>query len=159
MAQNHHFIIEGNMKYVLVRPRINWKKIIISVGIALMVAILAGVICGRIADSLGMREEINKKLVFVCYICMWKIERLEIRVAVAVIILEVIIFSKAIAIWMVRCYQRFAPESIRSECFFEPCCSNYMIMAIEKYGLIKGIYKGIKRIRRCHHPNGGIDYP
>jgi putative component of membrane protein insertase Oxa1/YidC/SpoIIIJ protein YidD len=34
-----------------------------------------------------------------------------------------------------------------------------MILAIKKYGIIKGIYKGIKRLLRCHSPNGGIDYP
>jgi putative component of membrane protein insertase Oxa1/YidC/SpoIIIJ protein YidD len=34
-----------------------------------------------------------------------------------------------------------------------------MILAIQKYGLIKGIKKGVRRIKRCHYPNGGIDYP
>jgi uncharacterized protein len=32
-------------------------------------------------------------------------------------------------------------------------------MAIEKYGVWKGIWKGMKRIVRCHPPNGGIDKP
>jgi len=34
-----------------------------------------------------------------------------------------------------------------------------MILSIEKYGLLKGISKGIKRISNCKIPNGGIDYP
>jgi putative component of membrane protein insertase Oxa1/YidC/SpoIIIJ protein YidD len=35
-----------------------------------------------------------------------------------------------------------------------------MIEAIEKYGIVKGILKGILRILKCHpfHP-GGIDRP
>ena len=27
------------------------------------------------------------------------------------------------------------------------------------YGCIRGFIKGVKRLRRCHTPNGGIDYP
>lgn len=49
--------------------------------------------------------------------------------------------------------------SMRDSCRFIPTCSTYMIMAINKYGLIIGIIKGIKRLIRCKPPNGGIDYP
>lgn len=35
-------------------------------------------------------------------------------------------------------------------CVFYPTCSEYTIHAIEKYGVVKGIYKGTKRIVRCH---------
>lgn len=48
---------------------------------------------------------------------------------------------------------------MENSCLFIPSCSNYMILAIEKYGLIKGITKGVKRILRCVPPNGGVDYP
>jgi putative component of membrane protein insertase Oxa1/YidC/SpoIIIJ protein YidD len=34
-----------------------------------------------------------------------------------------------------------------------------MILAVEKYGAFRGVLKGLSRIRRCHFPNGGIDYP
>ena len=27
------------------------------------------------------------------------------------------------------------------------------------FGCIRGFIKGVKRLRRCHTPNGGIDYP
>lgn len=56
-------------------------------------------------------------------------------------------------------YQRFAPEKVRASCLFTPSCSEYMLLAIEKYGVIKGVGKGIKRLRRCHPPNGGVDFP
>ena len=56
-------------------------------------------------------------------------------------------------------YQKFAPKSLRCSCRFEPCCSNYMLLAIEKHGTVKGFAKGVRRICRCHYPNGGIDYP
>jgi putative membrane protein insertion efficiency factor len=67
--------------------------------------------------------------------------------------------KKAI-ISFVLLYQKIAPEFIRGACRFEPSCSNYMIMAIEKYGSAKGILKGIVRICRCNpFFKGGIDYP
>ena len=45
-------------------------------------------------------------------------------------------------------------------CRFYPTCSQYAIMAIEKYGVCKGVLKAILRIIRCNPLNdGGIDYP
>lgn len=70
-----------------------------------------------------------------------------------------IFFLKYTVILLVLIYQRFAPVEIRLSCRFEPSCSNYMLLAIKKYGFWKGFIKGIKRLKRCHHPNGGIDYP
>ncbi len=54
---------------------------------------------------------------------------------------------------------RYAAPQIRLACVFEPSCSEYMILALAKYGLIRGGYKGICRLLRCHYPNGGEDYP
>ncbi len=43
-------------------------------------------------------------------------------------------------------------------CKFYPSCSEYMILAIKKYGCIKGIYLGIKRLLRCNpFSKGGYD--
>lgn len=45
-----------------------------------------------------------------------------------------------------------------SVCRFEPTCSKYTYQAVEKYGVIKGLFLGIKRIGRCHPWNkGGFD--
>jgi len=35
-------------------------------------------------------------------------------------------------------------------CVFYPSCSEYTKQAIEKYGILKGIYLGFRRILRCH---------
>lgn len=66
---------------------------------------------------------------------------------------------KRAALGTVLAYKAWAPLDVRGKCRFEPTCSTYMILAIQKYGLIRGIIKGIKRIKRCKPPNGGIDYP
>lgn len=43
-------------------------------------------------------------------------------------------------------------------CKFYPTCSEYTRQAIEKYGVVKGIYLGIKRILRCNpFSKGGYD--
>ncbi len=43
-------------------------------------------------------------------------------------------------------------------CRFIPTCSEYTYQAVEKYGVLKGSFLGIKRISKCH-PFGksGID--
>jgi len=49
----------------------------------------------------------------------------------------------------------FAPYG---RCRFHPTCSEYAIAAIEKYGLIIGIFKACWRILRCNPwSKGGID--
>ena len=44
-----------------------------------------------------------------------------------------------------------------SACRFTPTCSEYTIEALEKYGFIKGMSLGLKRLGRCH-PFGGYGF-
>ena len=66
---------------------------------------------------------------------------------------------KYLAIGTVLLYKATAPLSMRDACRFEPTCSPYMIISIRKYGLFRGVYRGIRRIMRCKPPHGGIDLP
>lgn len=53
---------------------------------------------------------------------------------------------------------RFFSKYTPSVCRFEPTCSKYTYDAIEKFGVLKGGYLGIKRILRCHpYSKGGLD--
>lgn len=74
-------------------------------------------------------------------------------------ILLTYILLKYFLIGTVLMYKAFAPFSMRDQCRFEPTCSTYMIIALQKYGAVVGLIKGILRIIRCKPPNGGIDYP
>mgnify|MGYP006365737609 CR=1 FL=1 len=43
-------------------------------------------------------------------------------------------------------------------CKYYPTCSDYMGQAIEKYGVFKGIFLGIKRLIKCNpFSKGGFD--
>jgi putative membrane protein insertion efficiency factor len=63
-------------------------------------------------------------------------------------------------IGLVRVYQWTLSPLVGRHCRFEPTCSAYFIEAVRKYGAIKGAWRGVLRICRCHpfHP-GGYDPP
>jgi len=53
-----------------------------------------------------------------------------------------------------KCISPLKPKS----CRFYPTCSDYALEAIEKYGVLVGGIKALKRILRCHPFNpGGYD--
>lgn len=68
---------------------------------------------------------------------------------------------KKICIWLLKGYQKaISPifQFFGIHCKFYPSCSEYMMQAIKKYGCIKGIYLGIKRLLKCHpFAKGGYD--
>lgn len=61
---------------------------------------------------------------------------------------------------LIRLYQVTISPLLGPVCRFHPSCSRYMIEALSKYGLIRGLWKGTGRLLRCHpwHP-GGYDPP
>ncbi|MCX6185465.1 MAG: membrane protein insertion efficiency factor YidD [Bacteroidetes bacterium] len=60
-------------------------------------------------------------------------------------------------ILMIRIYKYLLSPLLPNACRFTPTCSQYAEEAIKKYGIIKGIFLGTKRIARCH-PWGGHGY-
>lgn len=59
------------------------------------------------------------------------------------------LYQKHISLWL---------ESKNIKCKFYPTCSEYTKQAIEKYGGIKGVALGIKRIIKCNpFSKGGYD--
>ncbi|MBO5662284.1 MAG: membrane protein insertion efficiency factor YidD [Alphaproteobacteria bacterium] len=68
-------------------------------------------------------------------------------------------FIRRVAIAMVRAYQYAISPIIggRAACRFVPTCSEYTRIAIEKHGVLRGVWLGVKRISRCR-PGGGCGY-
>jgi len=74
---------------------------------------------------------------------------------------------KGLILKFIRFYQTiFSPDTglfrgfyfVGKTCRFEPSCSLYTYQAIEKYGILRGAYLGLKRILRCHPWSaGGFD--
>lgn len=62
-------------------------------------------------------------------------------------------------IWFVRCYQVLLRPMLPAVCRFTPSCSEYMILAVQKYGPLHGFCKGVWRICRCNPFSRGGDDP
>ncbi len=63
---------------------------------------------------------------------------------------------KQIGIALVKIYQTLISPLLPSACRFYPTCSEYTLQALKKYGFLKGCWKGLVRIGKCHplHPGG-----
>ena len=57
----------------------------------------------------------------------------------------------------IKIYQLFISPMLPNTCRHLPTCSDYTIEAINEYGALKGIIKGLNRILRCN-PLGSSVY-
>ena len=73
---------------------------------------------------------------------------------------EIIRLPSRAVILAVRLYQLTLSPLVGRQCRFQPTCSNYMIGAVEKYGVLRGVPLGLWRIIRCNpFCKGGYDPP
>jgi putative membrane protein insertion efficiency factor len=57
-----------------------------------------------------------------------------------------------------RFYKRYLSPYLPSACRYQPTCSEYMLEAVSKYGVLRGISLGTRRLLRCHpFHQGGFD--
>jgi len=67
---------------------------------------------------------------------------------------------KTFFIKVIKIYQKYISPIKGQSCRFYPTCSEYAILSIEKYGVVKGLLKAVWRVLRCNpFSKGGVDYP
>jgi len=61
---------------------------------------------------------------------------------------------------LVRAYQVTIARVLPPSCRFYPSCSEYARLSLLKYGPVKGLWRSVVRLCKCHpfHP-GGVDHP
>lgn len=73
---------------------------------------------------------------------------------------------KKFILFLIKSYQKtFSPDHgfgryffSRAGCRFYPSCSEYMYQSLERYGLGRGIWFGLRRLAHCHPwSRGGYD--
>lgn len=117
------------------RPHINWF-LIVSVIVAL------------------------ELLIYVCFGWLPLSASSFLLLAEAVHIAVFIIFGRTILRLIVEIYQRYAPESLRRQCSCQPTCSEYALLALQKYIWPKALLLIIRRVAHtCQEPGYKIDYP
>lgn len=124
-------------KRVHIRPKVNWWKIILNCMCPLVA--LGGMYA--LFTLGGIISQVSICAVLLCFI------------------FYLLVNLKKVIICLIHIYQRYAPDSVRNKCRFEPSCSQYMILSLQKYGLVKGLKKGIDRLKRCNINGGGFDLP
>ncbi len=72
---------------------------------------------------------------------------------------------RSLSLSAIRFYQKTGPQrnallkclnpSVKKTCRFIPTCSEYMYEAIRRYGIVKGVLLGGRRILHCHPWSSG----
>jgi uncharacterized protein len=65
---------------------------------------------------------------------------------------------RELVIGLLRLYKGLISPLLPSACRFYPTCSDYARQAVEKHGVPRGVWLGLKRLCRCHpFHQGGFD--
>ena len=64
-------------------------------------------------------------------------------------------------IFLIKGYQYLISPLLGNNCRFSPTCSSYACQALEKYGLVRGLWLALRRVLRCHpwHTGGHDPVP
>jgi hypothetical protein len=64
----------------------------------------------------------------------------------------------SLVIGLITIYQRTVSPLLPPSCRYIPCCSEYAVLAVGQYGVIRGLGIAVMRILRCHpFARGGFD--
>lgn len=67
---------------------------------------------------------------------------------------------KKLLLWLIRFYRKGISPLTPPACRFIPTCSEYAMVAIERYGAWKGGWLALRRLSKCHpfHRQKSIEY-
>lgn len=129
---------------ILYRPETNIRRAVVYILIYIGIMVFISAI--SIFLITNMVQRLSKWIIPICVLSYF--------------FLSLVICAKKALIGLVHLYQHYAPENVRRRCIFKPTCSEYMILAIEKYGVVRGLCKGLYRLFvRCNGFYYSIDYP
>ncbi|MBI2821796.1 MAG: membrane protein insertion efficiency factor YidD [Acidobacteria bacterium] len=57
---------------------------------------------------------------------------------------------KRTVLLILEIYRRYLSPLLPPACRFVPTCSEYFCQAVEKKGVLRGSFLGVKRLLRCH---------
>lgn len=70
-----------------------------------------------------------------------------------------ILCMKGVLRLIVKCHQRYAPDYIRRRCKCKPSCSEYALLALDKYILPIALIKIYNRLKHTCRGDYKVDYP
>lgn len=119
----------------LSRPPIKWGNVVLAIILFEVVIYILVRVLSLSANSFFLFEEV-------------------------VHIMALLLGGRVILRFVVKVYQRYAPESLRRQCTCMPTCSEYALLALQKYYWPKALKLIIRRIvHTCQQPGYKIDYP
>lgn len=141
----------------MLRPDTDAKKAIKYALVYIVVSAILGFIAYYLFGTLGVFSYLPEGITeFRAEHPVW----FNILFFLIIYFITALICAKSAAIGCIRMYQHYAPEDMRRRCLFKPTCSEYAILAIQKYGLIIGLIKAyIRLFHKCRGNIYRIDYP
>jgi|GEM_PF-3235582 len=79
----------------------------------------------------------------------WSAAAIVLATTIMLPILTLLVVGKPAVRVLVNAYQRRAPAQVRQLCAQTPSCSDYFLLSVSKYGVLKGGYRGWRRLKRC----------
>jgi putative membrane protein insertion efficiency factor len=58
------------------------------------------------------------------------------------------------ALFALRFYKAYLSTLMAGSCRYEPTCSRFAYEAIERFGVLRGCWLGLRRLSRCHPFSG-----
>jgi hypothetical protein len=63
-----------------------------------------------------------------------------------------------VVIIIIQAYRYLLSPFLGNHCRFYPSCSSYAITAVQRFGVLRGLWLAVRRLSRCHPWHaGGVD--